>query len=96
VFSLIATEKTNFPVAVLCRVLGVNRTAFHNWERRAPSDRALEDAWLTAKIKQIHAASRASRGRRRSIRPTPDFCICLDAIAQAAPGQTAPRRALRE
>ena len=51
---MIAAEKTNYPVAVMCRVLGVSRTGFHNWERRAPSDRALTDAWLTEKIKQIH------------------------------------------
>ena len=56
---MIAAEKTNFPVAVMCRVLGVSRTGFHNWERRAPSDRALTDAWLTEKIKQIHEGSRA-------------------------------------
>jgi putative transposase len=62
---LIAAEKTNFPVAVMCRVLAVNRTAFHNWERRAPSDRALTDAWLTEKIKQIHDASRGVYGAPR-------------------------------
>jgi putative transposase len=50
---------------VLCRVLGVNRTSFHNWERRPPSDRALTDAWLTEKIKQIHAASRGVYGAPR-------------------------------
>ena len=38
----------------MCRVLGVNRTSFHDWEGRAPSDRTLSDAWLTDKIKQIH------------------------------------------
>jgi putative transposase len=65
VYSLIAAEKTNFPVAVMCRVLGVNRTAFHHWERRAPSDRALSDAWLTEKIKQIHAESRGVYGAPR-------------------------------
>jgi putative transposase len=59
---LIAPEKTNFPVAVMCRVLRVNRTAFHNWERRAPSDRALQDAWLTEKIRQIHEQSRGVYG----------------------------------
>ena len=64
-FSFIAAEKTTYPVAVMCRVLDVNRTAFHNWERRAPSDRALTDAWLTEKIKQIHDASRRT-GRRGS------------------------------
>jgi len=59
---LIAAEKTMFPVAVMWGVLGVSRTGFHNWERRAPSDRALSDAWLTEKIKQIHDASRGVYG----------------------------------
>jgi putative transposase len=62
---LIAAEKTNYPVAVLCRVLGVSRTGFHNWERRAPSDRALTDAWLTEKIKCIHDGSRGVYGAPR-------------------------------
>ena len=63
--SFIAAEKTNYPVAVMCRVFGVNRTGFHNWERRAPSDRALQDAWLTETIKQIHDASRGVYGAPR-------------------------------
>ncbi len=62
VYSFIAAEKTNFPVAVMCRVFGVSRTAFHNWERRAPSDRALQDAWLTERIRQIHDAGRGVYG----------------------------------
>jgi putative transposase len=49
----------------MCRIFGVSRTGFHNWERRAPSDRALVDAWLTEKIKQIHAGSRAVYGAPR-------------------------------
>jgi putative transposase len=63
--SFIAAEKTNFPVAVLCRVFGVSRTGFHNWQRRAPSDRALTDAWLTEQIRQIHEASRGVYGAPR-------------------------------
>jgi hypothetical protein len=34
VYSFIAAEQNQFPIAVLCRVLKVNRTPFHNWERR--------------------------------------------------------------
>jgi putative transposase len=49
----------------MCRLLGVNRTSFHDWERRPPSDRALSDAWLTEKIKQIHHASRGVYGSPR-------------------------------
>jgi putative transposase len=65
VFSFIAAEKASYPVAVLCRVLKVNRTSFHDWERRAPSDRALTDAWLTEKIRQIHQDSRGVYGSPR-------------------------------
>jgi hypothetical protein len=39
----------------MCRALEVNRTSFHGWEHRAPSDRALTDAFLTEKIREIHA-----------------------------------------
>jgi putative transposase len=52
-------------VALMCRVLGVSRAGFYAWERRAPCDRALEDAWLTEKIKQIHADSKGTYGARR-------------------------------
>jgi putative transposase len=62
---LIAAEKTNYPVAVMCRVLGVSRTGFYNWERRASSDRTLSDAWLTEKIKRIHEESRGVYGAPR-------------------------------
>jgi hypothetical protein len=39
----------------MCRVFGVSRTGFHNWERRAPSDRALQDAWLTDEAHRIYS-----------------------------------------
>jgi hypothetical protein len=42
----------------MCRCLGLNRTSFMPGSRRPPSDRALEDAWLTDKIEQIHRANR--------------------------------------
>ena len=49
----------------MCRVLGVSRAGFYAWERRAPCDRALQDAWLLEKIRAIHAASKATYGSRR-------------------------------
>jgi len=64
-FSFIAAEKANYPVAALCRALSVNRTSFHDWERRPPSDRALQDAWLLEQIKQIHDAKRRVYGAPR-------------------------------
>jgi putative transposase len=65
VFSFIAAEKTGYPVALMCRALEVNRTSFHDWERRTPSDRALTDAWLTEKIKEIHESKRRVYGAPR-------------------------------
>lgn len=65
VFAFIAAEKAGYPVALMCRALQVNRTSFHDWERRAPSDRVLSDAWLTAKIKAIHEAKRRVYGAPR-------------------------------
>jgi putative transposase len=65
VFAFIAAEKASYPVALMCRVLAVNRTSFHDWERRAPSDRALYDAWLIELIKQIHAVSGGTYGAPR-------------------------------
>ena len=64
-YRLIAAEKASYPVSLMCRVLGVNRSAFHAWERRPPSARALADAWLTDKIKEIHARARGVYGARR-------------------------------
>jgi putative transposase len=64
-FSFIAAEKANYPVAVMCRALAVKRSSFYAWERRPPSQRALEDAWLTEKIKQIHRANRGVYGSPR-------------------------------
>ena len=49
----------------MCRALEVNRASFHDWERRAPSDRALGDAWLIDKITTIHADCDGSYGARR-------------------------------
>ena len=38
VFGFIANRKAEHSVKTLCRVLGVSRSGFHAWERRAPSD----------------------------------------------------------
>jgi putative transposase len=65
VYRIISAERASFPVSVMCEVLGVSRSGFHGWERRAPSDRALADAWLTSRIKEIHERARGVYGSRR-------------------------------
>ena len=65
IYRIISAERASFPVSVMCDVLGVSRPGFHRWERRAPSDRALSDAWLTEKIIGIHERARGVYGSRR-------------------------------
>ena len=62
VYRMISAEKARTPVSMACRLLGVSRSGYYEWERRAPSDRALTDAWLTEKIRAIHEANRGVRG----------------------------------
>jgi len=64
---MIEAEKAEHqvPVAVSCRLLGVSRSGYQKWLRRPPSDRALTDAWLLEKIRQIHDANRKVYGAPR-------------------------------
>jgi putative transposase len=49
----------------MCRVLGVSRSGFHAWQRRAPSQHAFHDAWLSERIRAIHGRSRETYGSPR-------------------------------
>jgi putative transposase len=62
---MISAEKARTPVSVCCELLGVSRLGYYEWAGRAPSDRALTDAWLTEKIKQIWEANRKVYGAPR-------------------------------
>jgi putative transposase len=64
-YRIISAERASFPVSVMCETLEVSKSGFHAWERRAPSDRALSDAWLTSRIKEIHENARGVYGSRR-------------------------------
>jgi len=65
VFRWIAAEKANHPVKAMCRVLGVSRSGFYAWQARPPSERTLSDAWLSERIRAIHAANRGVYGAPR-------------------------------
>ena len=64
-FRFIEAEQASFPISLSARMLGVSRSGFHAWRHRAPSDRALSDAWLTERIHEIHAQSRGTYGAPR-------------------------------
>ena len=64
-YRIISAEKARTPVSVACRLLGVSRSGYHAWATRPPSDRALSDAWLTERIKEIWEANRKVYGAPR-------------------------------
>jgi transposase InsO family protein len=49
----------------MCELLGVSESGYFAWSRRAPSHRELTDAWLTERIRWIHAASGGRYGSPR-------------------------------
>jgi transposase InsO family protein len=63
---VITAEKANYPIALMCRVLGVSRSGWYASTARArPSAREHEDAELLVRIRAIHAASRETYGSPR-------------------------------
>ena len=64
-YRLIAAEKANHPISLLCELLGVSRSGFYAWERRPPSSRELGDAWLLELIRDIHSQNRRVYGAPR-------------------------------
>jgi putative transposase len=65
VFEFIDAEKTSFPIAFMCRRLGVSKAGYFGWKHRHPSQRAVADARITKLIHQIHAGSRGTYGAPR-------------------------------
>ncbi len=64
-FRLIDAEKAHYPVAMLCRMLGVSKSGYYSWRGRPPSNRSRQDAALTEKIREVHTRSRETYGYPR-------------------------------
>ncbi len=64
-YDFIRANREHFPVSVMCNVLGVSRSGFHQWLSREPSVRALANKELDAAIARIHQASRQTYGSPR-------------------------------
>ncbi len=59
------SENQAYPVATLCRVLGVSSSGYYAWLKRSLSRRARDDAVLIERIGAIHAASKGTYGAPR-------------------------------
>jgi putative transposase len=54
-----------YPIATMCRLLGVSTSGYYGWAKRTPSRRAQEDAALLGEIRAAHAASHGTYGAPR-------------------------------
>lgn len=62
---MIKDLRREYPLRVLCRVLGVSASGYHAWRRRAPSQRARSRERLKVAALAAHARTRQTYGARR-------------------------------
>jgi len=61
----VSENQACYPVATMCRVLGVSPSGYYAWRERAPSKRAQANAVLQERIREIHATSDGTYGTPR-------------------------------
>ena len=54
-----------YPIATMCRLLGVSTSGYYAWAKRMPSRRAQQDVALLDAIRAAHAASHGTYGAPR-------------------------------
>ena len=64
-FEFIESEKANYPVRMMCRVLQVSPSGYYAYVHRGPSERQRVDAKLRVCIQAIHTTSDGTYGRQR-------------------------------
>ena len=62
---MIEAEKAHFPIRMMCRLLKVSPSGYYASRGRPPSKRAVEDAALTLRIREVHLKSRGTYGSPR-------------------------------
>src|SRR5215469_18160933 len=64
-FQFVSDHQADYPIASMCRLLGVSSSGYYAWMKRRPSRRAEMDAALISEIRAAHAASRGTYGAPR-------------------------------
>jgi putative transposase len=58
----VSENQAAYPIATMCRLLGVSSSGYYAWRKRMPSRRAQADAVLLLQIRAAHAASYGTYG----------------------------------
>ena len=57
-YRFIQSQRTQFSVAALCRVLEVSKSGYYDWLDRPESDRSKRHRYLLTKIRDAYLANR--------------------------------------
>ena len=64
-YAFVAAQAKEYPVRVLCRVLGLTRSGYYAWRNQVSSARAKQDQDLTGQIRAVFERSRQTYGSPR-------------------------------
>lgn len=64
-YAAVDAMRERYPLSILCEVLGVSRSGYHEWRDREPSRRQLANERLVSEIRVLHAQSYGSYGSPR-------------------------------
>jgi putative transposase len=61
----VRAHQATYPIATMCRVLGLSTSGYYAWTKRAPCARSRSNAWLLERIRIIHERSGCTYGAPR-------------------------------
>jgi len=64
-YEVIELHRNEFPITLMCEVLGVSTSGYYDWRKRPLSKRKQENQALLERIEDIHAQSRKTYGSPR-------------------------------
>lgn len=67
-YAFVARERAHYPLGVLCRLLGVSRSGFHDYQCRQSKPGPDRDAAVRCDLRACHARSRRLYGRPRLVK----------------------------